>query len=287
MFVEYWGRTHEHFTRAGWRCYFDPTISCFCVKIFNISSGGFGYISVKAFANRVNHLPQLDVLINNAGISAEKFSLVYGTERTLGVNVIGTFLLSLLVLPKLRETAKKFNTTPHMTFVGSAMHSTANYPKKFDGDFFTWSCEKENVNLNNQYALSKYIQLLLVNKLASHIDPLPSTTSKESNKIIINSLDPCFCGTTGLFRDVSGGKRIFLKIFNLFSRTPEKGSRLIVGAAAAGRETHGGWLRAGEVRETVEMVRGVEGVERGERVWRDLVGRVEGLGVGVGGLVEG
>jgi retinol dehydrogenase-12 len=130
----------------------------------------------------------------------------------------------------------------------------------------------------------------LARKLSTIIDPLPSPTSeslKESGKIVINSLDPCLCGSTGLFRDVTGGVKIFLKVFvTMFARTAEEGSRLIVAAAAAGRETHGGYLRAGELREPVEMVSGARGVERGGKIWVDLAKRLEGMAQGVMDVVK-
>lgn len=83
------------------------------------------YPSVKEFTARANKLPRLDVLINNAGIYAFNFHVVWGTERSIAVNVIGTFLLSFLLLPKLKETAQKFGVTPHLTFVGSALYSVS------------------------------------------------------------------------------------------------------------------------------------------------------------------
>jgi retinol dehydrogenase-12 len=89
-------------------------------------------------------------LINNAGIYASKFEVVNGTEKSIAVNVIGTFLLSFLLLPKLRETATKYDSTPHMTFVNSAMHSIAKYPEGYHGDIFAWLADKKHVNMNNQ-----------------------------------------------------------------------------------------------------------------------------------------
>jgi retinol dehydrogenase 12 len=83
------------------------------------------YASIKEFATRSSELPRLDVLINNAGLMSLKFQVVYGTEKTIAVNVIGTFLLSFMLLPKLKETAKMYGATPHLTFVTSALYSTA------------------------------------------------------------------------------------------------------------------------------------------------------------------
>jgi retinol dehydrogenase-12 len=115
--------------------------------------------SIKSFANKVNNLPRLDVLINNAGISPMKFELVYGTEKTVAVNVIGTFLLSFLLLPKLRETATRYDSTPHMTFVGSALHSVANWPPGCKDDIFEYLSDEKNVNMMDQFvSLSKSLK---------------------------------------------------------------------------------------------------------------------------------
>ncbi|CRG91827.1 hypothetical protein PISL3812_08881 [Talaromyces islandicus] len=51
--------------------------------------------SVQKFFERANTLPRLDVLINNAGIQTVDYQVVYGTERALAVNNLGTFLLAL------------------------------------------------------------------------------------------------------------------------------------------------------------------------------------------------
>lgn len=80
------------------------------------------YDNVKAFAKRVNTLKRLDAIIENAGKSTMKFSEVAGNESTITVNVVSTFLLALLVLPKLQETAKIYNIVPTLTIVSSDVH---------------------------------------------------------------------------------------------------------------------------------------------------------------------
>jgi retinol dehydrogenase 12 len=54
------------------------------------------------------------------------------------VNAIGTFLLAVQLIPKLRETARNYETVPHMTFVGSALYDMAKYPQKHGDDVFAW-----------------------------------------------------------------------------------------------------------------------------------------------------
>jgi retinol dehydrogenase 12 len=98
--------------------------------------------STKRFVDRVNALPRLDVVINNAGIRAGEFKTVYDTEHTVAVNVIGTFLLALQLVPKLRETARTYRVIPHMTFVGSALYDRAKYPEDDGGDIFTYFKDK-------------------------------------------------------------------------------------------------------------------------------------------------
>ena len=95
-------------------------------------------------------LSRLDVLVNNAGIQTIKFQVTYGTERVIAVNVIGTFLLALQLVPKLTETAKIYGVTPHMTFVGSALYDVAKYPEKPGDDLFAWLSDKSHVHMMNE-----------------------------------------------------------------------------------------------------------------------------------------
>lgn len=74
--------------------------------------------SVKSFVDRVNKLPRLDVVINNAGLQAANYAVSYGTERTIAVNVIGTFLLAVQLVPKLEETARVY-TAYDIRWVGA------------------------------------------------------------------------------------------------------------------------------------------------------------------------
>lgn len=86
--------------------------------------------SVRAFAHRARTtLSRLDVLISNAGVDAGKFALSPdGWETTLQTNVISTCLLSVLMLPKLRESGERFQTVPHLVVVTSETHFFARFP---------------------------------------------------------------------------------------------------------------------------------------------------------------
>lgn len=106
--------------------------------------------SIKSFVEKVNKLDRLDVLINNAGVRSVNFKVVYDTERTLAVNNIGTFLLALQLIPKLKETARNYSVTPHMTIVASALYDVAKYPEEHGDDIFTWFQDQKHVNKMTQ-----------------------------------------------------------------------------------------------------------------------------------------
>lgn len=78
--------------------------------------------SVKAFCKRAGELERLDVVVENAGIAVPTFELVEGYESTIAVNVIATFLMALLLIPKLRESGQKYNMVPRLTIVASDAH---------------------------------------------------------------------------------------------------------------------------------------------------------------------
>lgn len=62
------------------------------------------YESVKQFAERASSLERVDVLVENAGIATRVHKLAEGNEATITTNVVSTFLLALLMLPKLKQT---------------------------------------------------------------------------------------------------------------------------------------------------------------------------------------
>lgn len=94
--------------------------------------------STLKFAERVNsELGRLDVVIENAGISATKHNTSEGVEDTIQVNVLSTFLLALLVLPKLMETKSRFpGSEPHLTVVSSEVHHWTKFKEASSADLY-------------------------------------------------------------------------------------------------------------------------------------------------------
>lgn len=94
------------------------------------------YESVKQFAKKVEGLARLDAVIENAGIAVNVYKTSEDNESTITTNVVSTFLLGLLVLPKLRQTAVQFNVTPHLVIVSSEVHELTDMPERRSSNIF-------------------------------------------------------------------------------------------------------------------------------------------------------
>lgn len=105
------------------------------------------YESVKQFAEQVRGLKRLDVVVENAGIALKKFRIAEQDEATVTVNVTSTFLLALLLLPKMQETTTKFNVIPRLTIVTSDLHLIAQLKETGADHIFDELNVKERTNM--------------------------------------------------------------------------------------------------------------------------------------------
>lgn len=86
--------------------------------------------SVIRFPERAKTLPRVDVIIENAAIVTLTFRMAEGDESTITTIVISTFLLALLLLPKLRETATRYGVQTHLVVVSSDAHKFVTFPER-------------------------------------------------------------------------------------------------------------------------------------------------------------
>ena len=111
------------------------------------------YDSIKAFADRVKGLERLDGIVENAAVALANWSVSDGLETTLIVNVTGTMLLAGLVMPKLKESAKKFGILPHISIIGSGVAFTVpGVLEGIEGDFIE-SLNNESNGIKDRYEL--------------------------------------------------------------------------------------------------------------------------------------
>lgn len=201
------------------------------------------FTSVQSFARRVNSLDRLDILVENAGVNSLSFEKAEDNESTIAVNVLGTFLLALNLLPKLRETAHRFNVLPHIVVLTSGLHFLADFTEAQEEDIYAALNSSKRCDMQNRYAVSKLMDIFLARELAERAkgSTLPS--------VIVNAVDPGLCRTE-LTREFTGLTAVAASIANaILARTAETGSRNIIYAAVSREDTHGKYLSSCCVRE--------------------------------------
>ena len=126
-----------------------------------------------------------------------EFTTVAGNESTITVNVVSTFLLALLLLPKLQESGNRFNTIPTLTVVSSEMHfvtsvsihpfrgvcckndakAIGQFPERTSPTIFKTLNEPEQARMADRYALSKLLEVLACREIARNhpVDQLKVT----------------------------------------------------------------------------------------------------------------
>ncbi|KAF2805813.1 putative short-chain dehydrogenase [Mytilinidion resinicola] len=230
------------------------------------------YASVRSFAARVAGLERVDIFLANAGIAPANFALVEGTESMITVNVIATFLLTFLVLPKMRETAKTYDTKPTLSITTSEVHAKTAFQEKAapDGKIFEALNDEGKFDAMDRYPVSKLLEVFGVRAFAGE-------HKAEELGVTVNCLNPGLCHSE-LMREAGLGLRIMK---SLLGRTTEAGSRTLVHAASQGPETHGKYLGDCKIKPPGGIVLKPEGKIAQERVWTELVGRLEAIVPGV------
>lgn len=124
----------------------------------NLSS----FKSVRDFAKQFNETEKrLDVLVNNAGGATNYRFTEDGFIETYQMNYLSHFLLTLLLLEKLMESAPS-----RIINVSSIMHSFANAKLKFE-NFAKYP--KSEYNPSKAYNQSKLAQVLFTKELSHHL----------------------------------------------------------------------------------------------------------------------
>ena len=233
------------------------------------------YESVKAFAERCNGLQRIDAMVENAGVTTRQFSMAEEDETTITINVVSTFLLALLVLPKLKETAKRFNTRPNLAIVSSEVHFVTNFPEHGmtppgESVFKTLSDPKK-ARMSDRYNVSKMLEVLVCREIVA-------TRAPKGYPVTINFVNPGLCHSELMRENVLLGHVVK---FLLHARSTEVGSRTLVSAASIGHESHGEYLSDCEIWPPAKLVRSPLGKEMQVRVWKDLSEKLERIQPGI------
>ncbi|KAL5325283.1 hypothetical protein ACEPPN_006408 [Leptodophora sp. 'Broadleaf-Isolate-01'] len=250
------------------------------LEVWDLDMQSYG--SIQAFCARASKLPQLDAVLENAGIMTKNFKIVGGYESTVTTNVIGTFLLALGLLPKLKQSAAEFNIQPRLSIVASDLHFIAKFPERHSENIFE-ALNDDNSDMSmERYAVTKLIEVLGVRELAS----LVSRESKSSSpSVIINCMTPGAC-KSDFHRETSGIGSIIQSILDaLIARTTEAGSRTLVAGVTAGEESHGAYMADCKVAEPGPLVLGFDGKTLQQSLWHQLVRQLEDIQPGISKII--
>jgi NAD(P)-dependent dehydrogenase (short-subunit alcohol dehydrogenase family) len=234
------------------------------------------YSSVQSFAKRAEaELDRIDIFIANAGVARAEYNEVNGHEESIAVNVIATTLLMANMMPKMRETATRFNTRPTFTITGSGAYEHTTFPQRSatDGHILTTLSDRQTCEKywTQQYPASKLIQLLIVRDIAER-------HPASEFPVTVNIVNPGLCWSE-LARDATGWGFWFFRL--IVARSTEVGSRTLVHAGASGTETHGKYLNDCKVEEPIALVTDAAGKEGQERVATEVIKEIETIQPGV------
>lgn len=146
----------------------------------------------------------LDVLVNNAGVVSLKRKVTKeGYEAQLGVNHLGHFLLTLLLLDSLKAAQKA-----RIVNVSSGAH-------KWGRIHFEDMNLEANYSVMKGYGQSKLANILFTKELAKRL---------SHTDITVNALHPGAVSTNlGINRSTGFGKSVY-KVLNPFFQSPDKGA---------------------------------------------------------------
>jgi len=175
------------------------------------------FASIRAFAGEfLDHYDRLDVLLNNAGlVLSERTETEQGFETTFGVNHLGHFLLTQLLLDRLEANAGG----ARVVNVSSVAHKSARHGLDFDD-----LQSQRRYSAMNVYGKSKLANIYFTRELARRV----------GDDVTVNALHPGFVrsefargGDTGILYSLG------VRLGAPFAISPEKGARTSVYLASS------------------------------------------------------
>jgi len=156
--------------------------------------------SIREFSNSfLETNTPLDVLINNAGIYGPPYAVTKeGYESQFGVNHLGPFLLTNLLLPKLGQSAE-----PRIVVVASRAHNMAGQL-----DFNNLSVTEQQYSPIKNYNKSKLCNILFAYELNKRLQ-------EKGSNIVVNAIHPGVI-QTNLFKHLNPAVKFFMNLGSIF-----------------------------------------------------------------------
>lgn len=121
----------------------------------------------------------------------------------------------------------------------------------------------------DRYNTSKLLPIWIIRELGARMS--------SNDSVIVNCVNPGFCRTS-LFRHAAFPLNYIVKLTLLgLGRDAEMGSRTLMSAAAADRQSHGKYMDSCEVREPSSLCTSQEGETLQIRIYEELVEILESI----------
>ncbi|EPQ52486.1 NAD P-binding protein [Gloeophyllum trabeum ATCC 11539] len=232
---------------------------------------------------------RLDYLIMNAAIGTWRHTKPEGWETTLQVNHLSTALCSLLLLPRLLETAKEHSVQTRLVVVSSGAHAAIRIDEtaRQSPSILEKLNDEQYMSGTNQF---KVLNIFFVRALTARLPP--------TSPLIVTSLSPGFCDTELRREAVNlpapsvehNGQRLELPML-----TSEEGSRQVLYATLGPPELdtdptavdkiRGGYVVWNEIAEPSDFVLSDVGKECEHRIWDETAQVLNGITPKIGEIV--
>ena len=210
------------------------------------------YASIRSFVKRVKEkYPRIDILVNNAGfISLDRQETKEGLERQFGINHIGHFLLTTLLLDHMVPGSRIVNVASGAHKTGKIHFDDINLHKRF--------------NVIKAYSQSKLANVLFTRELARRL---------KKRRISVNCCHPGAVATNiGIDRDTGFGKTI-TGLLKPFFQTPAEGAKTAIFLATdeSVRNITGGYFYKCKIAGSSKRSKDPEQARRLYRLSEELV----------------
>lgn len=240
------------------------------IEVWNVDMAS--YASVQEFAKRANGLPRLDGVLANAGMMTTTYRTAEDGEATITVNVVATYLLLVLLLPKLRACPTGSAT---FTVPNSSLHYVAQLkeitPQK-ERTILERLADKSTSDMKDRYNVSKLLVLYATRAFDTH---LKQSVLAGGGQVIVNTPNPSYCKSQ-LVRDTDQAPPP-----DFVARTPEMGSRALVDGLLGGPETSGQFLNNCRVNPGASFVSNKTGAKIQAAFYDELIQKLDSIVPGV------